>query len=53
MLESLFNKVTGLKACNLLKRESNMVFYGKFAKFLRKSANNCFYSADKISTRVT
>ena len=36
MLESLFNKVTGVKACNFIKKRlQHRCFPVKFAKFLR------------------
>ena len=36
MLQSLFNKVAGLQACNFIKKKlQNKCFAVKFAKFLR------------------
>ena len=38
LLESLFNKVTGLQACNFIKRRlQHKCFHVKFAKFFRAS----------------
>ena len=36
MLESLFNKVAGLRGWNFIKRLQHRCFPGKFAKFLRR-----------------
>ena len=45
-LESLFNKVTGLKPITLIKKTSRHVFFCEFCKILRKPffTENIFYS---------
>ena len=43
MLESLFNKVSGLEACIFIKKRlQHRCFHVSIAKSLRTSANDCF-----------
>ena len=44
MLESLFNKITGLQTCYFIKKETPaQIYFVKFVKLLRKSIleNTC------------
>ena len=44
MLESLFNKVTGLKACNFIKKRlQHMCFPVNIAKFRLEIFKNSFF----------
>ena len=46
MLVSVLNKVAGLSACNFIKKKlEHRCFPMNFAKFLRTSANDCFYTS--------
>ena len=49
VLESLCNKVAGLKACNFIKKR----FTVNIAKFLRTSANGCFYTFERLLLNVS
>ena len=51
VLESLFNKVTGLKACNFTKKRlQHRSFHVKFEKYLRTSANDFFWHQNREKT---
>ena len=57
MLESLFNKVAGLKVCNVIKKSlQHRCFPVNITKFLRtpilrKSADGCFYTLSLVAFR--
>ena len=37
MLESLFNKVTGLKACSFIKKETTQMFNCKYCEIFKNT----------------
>ena len=49
VLESLCNKNAGLKACNFIKKRLTV----NIAKFLRTSANDCFYTCERLLLNVS
>ena len=59
VLESIFNKVAGLKACNFIKKRlQHTCFPIKYAKFLRTPilkniCDDCFSTVDHVTVVVT